>query len=125
MAPWLTRCQELIDGEDTLSSDLRELDSGIGSCTASFMPDRMAFAAYNDVVARLGKHPQSHLVGHRSGWQPKRGLLSKKRGDPFLEVVYCGVFGELIVANRGGGDRRPHFLSGASDSIRSQVYRVS
>ena len=44
----------------------RELDAGIGSCGAGFVPDRMALLAYDDVVARLCKHPQRHLVGHRS-----------------------------------------------------------
>jgi hypothetical protein len=54
MAPRLTRCQELIDGEDALSSDLRKLDPGVGCSTPGFVPDSMALATYDDIIARPG-----------------------------------------------------------------------
>lgn len=118
--PRLRRGEELLGGEEAPGPDLCELDSRV-SRRAGLVPDRVALAAYDDVVARPGQHPEGDLVCHRPGRQPQRRLLSQERRGPPLEEVYRGVFAELVFADRGGGDGGPHLWRGASDGVRAQV----
>ena len=90
---------------------------------AGLVPDRVALAADDHVVARPRQHAQRDLVGHRAGRQPERGLLAEQRGDALLQRVDGRVLAELVVADRSGGHRRAHRRRRPRDGVGAKVDR--
>jgi hypothetical protein len=77
----LDRGDELRRREDAARADLGELHAGVRCRAAGLVPDRVALAADDHVVAGPRQDAQRHLVGHRAARQPERGLLAQQRGD--------------------------------------------
>jgi len=117
----LDRGDEFRRAEDAARADLGELHAGVGRRAAGLVPDRVALAADDDVVAGSRQHPQRHLVGHRAAGKPERGLLAEQGGDLVLQPVDRRVFAVLVVADRSGGHRGPHLGRGTGDGIGTKV----
>ncbi len=47
-------------------------------------------------------------VAHRSRWHKQPRLLVEHLSHAILQIYYCGVITENIVANDGGGHSLPH-----------------
>ncbi len=53
---------ELVGGKETAGAYLRELDAGVGQRGAGFMPEHVALAAYQDIVAWPREQSEGGLV---------------------------------------------------------------
>jgi hypothetical protein len=71
----LDRGDELRRREDAACADLGELHAAFACRAAGLVPDRMALAADDHVVAGPRQDAQRHLVGHRAARQPERASL--------------------------------------------------
>ena len=119
----LDRGDELRRAEDAARADLGELHAGIRRRAAGLVPDGVAFAADDDVVAGARQDAQRHLVGHRAAGQPERGFLAEQRGDVLLQPVGRRVFAVLVVADRCGGHGRAHLGRGTGHGVGAEVDR--
>ena len=108
MTARLHRRDEFGGAEDAAGADLGELHAGVGGRPAGFVPDGVAFAADDDVVARPGQHAQRNLVGHRAAGQPERRLLAEQGRDALLQRIDGRILAELVVTDGRGGDGRTH-----------------
>ena len=119
----LVGVNELVRREDAAGADLGELHTGVRRAAAGLVPDGVALAADDHVVARTGERAQRHLVGHRARRQPERRLLAEQLGDALLQRVDRRVFAELIVADVGRGHRGAHAGRGIRDGIGAEIDR--
>jgi hypothetical protein len=121
----LDRGDELRRREDAARADLGELHAGVRCRAAGLVPDRVALAADDHVVAGPRQDAQRHLVGHRAARQPERGLLAQQRGDRVLEPVDRRVLAVLVVADGRRRHRRAHLGRRPGDGVGAQVDRGS
>ena len=98
VAARLAGCAEFRGGEHAARTDFGELHSRVGCRGPGFVPDRVAFATDDDVVAGPREHAQRDLVGHRSRRQPERGFLPEELRHALLQLVRRRIFAVLIVA---------------------------
>jgi len=114
---------ELCCSEHAARTDFGELDSRVGCPRAGLVPDRVAFAADDNVVARPRQHAQRDLIGHRSRWQPERGFLPEQFCHALLQRVRRGILAVLIVADGSRCNRRAHRGGRPRHRIRTQIDR--
>ena len=101
--------------------DLGELDAGVRRRAAGLVPDRVALAADDDVVAGTRQDPERDLVRHRPARQPERRLLAEERGRALLEAVHRRILAVLVVADGRGGHRRPHRGRRQRDGVGAKI----
>ena len=90
--------------EHAARADLVDLHAGVRRRAAGLVPAGMRLARRDHLVARPREHAQRHLVGHRAGRQPQRGLLAEQLGDARLQR---GWWSGLRRTGRRRPGRRP------------------
>ena len=117
------RRDEFGDAEDAAGADFGELHAGVGGRRAGLVPDGVALAADDDVVARPGQHAQRNLVRHRAAGQPERRLLAEQARDALLQRIDRRVLAVLVVADGRGGDGGAHLRRRPGHGVRAKVDR--